>query len=211
MKRLTNVESKRQSVPLEIAGKTKIINVQKAALEKIQKNAEIMTMIQAFGLRVDPKTMKLTYSADELRYGKIIIAADADVDGSHIRNLFYTFIWNFCPQLIEDGYIYSLVAPLYKITMGKDTYVYIKDDAELEKFIEDHKGKKYQISRFKGLGEMDAEETDILVNDSLRTLCQITVEDAVAADAIFNDLMGTATIPRKKFIQEHSQEAQNYV
>ena len=79
-----------------------------------------MTMIEAFGLSVDPKTMKLTYQPEDLRYGKIIIESDADVDGAHIKNLFYTFIWTFCPQLIIDGYVYGGVPPLYKITKGKD-------------------------------------------------------------------------------------------
>ena len=185
----------------------KILNTQRAALDKIQKNAEIMTMIDAFGLSVDPKTMKLSYSPEDLRYGKIIIAADGDVDGSHIRNLFYTFIWNFCPQLIQDGYVYSLIAPLYKITIGKDTYVYLKDDAELADFQKKNAGKKYQVSRFKGLGEMSAEETEILVDPAIRTLCQVTVEDIAAADTLFDNLMGTAVTPRKKFIQEHSKEA----
>jgi DNA gyrase subunit B len=151
--------------------------------------------------------MKLTYSPSELRYGKIIIAADGDVDGAHIRNLFYTFIWNFCPQLIQDGYVYSLIAPLYKITMGKDNYIYLKDDAELADFQKKNAGKKYQVSRFKGLGEMSAEETEILVDPAIRTLCQVTVEDIAAADALFDNLMGTAVTPRKKFIQEHSKEA----
>ena len=128
----------------------KILNTQKSTLDKISKNAEIMTMIEAFGLKRDPKTLKLTYDKDDLRYGKIIIAADADVDGSHIRNLFYTFIWNFCPQLIEEGYVYSLVAPLYKVTMGKDTYIYLKDDDALADFQLKNKGKKYQVNRFKG-------------------------------------------------------------
>ena len=128
----------------------KILNCQKNTLEKIQKNAEIMTMIEAFGLKADPKTMKLTYDKDSLRYGKIIIAADGDADGSHIRNLFYTFIWNFCPQLIQEGYVYALVAPLYKITMGKDTYLYLRDDKELVEFQEKNRGKKYQVNRFKG-------------------------------------------------------------
>ena len=185
----------------------KILNTQKAVLEKIQKNAEIMTMIDAFGLKVDPKTMKLTYNPDDLRYGKIIIAADADVDGSHIRNLFYTFIWNFCPQLIQDGYVYSLVAPLYKITMGKDTYIYLKDDAALAEFAENNKGKKYQVSRFKGLGEMSEDETEVLVEPELRTLCQVTVEDMKATDILFEQLMGTGVAPRKNFIQAHSKEA----
>lgn len=207
MKRLTNVESKRQSVPLEIVDKTKILNCQKSTLEKISKNAEIMTMIDAFGLRRDPKTMKLTYDEDDLRYGKIIIAADADVDGSHIRNLFYTFIWNFCPQLIQEGYVYSLVAPLYKVTIGKDTYKYLRDDAELADFQAQNKGKKYQVNRFKGLGEMSEDETEILVDPEQRTLCQVTVEDVAAANVLFDQLMGTGVAPRKKFIQDHSKEA----
>ena len=185
----------------------KILNCQKSTLEKISKNAEIMTMIDAFGLKRDPKTLKLTYDKDDLRYNKIIIAADADVDGSHIRNLFYTFIWNFCPQLIEEGYVYSLVAPLYKVTIGKDTYKYLRDDAELAEFQEQNKGKKYQVNRFKGLGEMDVDETDILVDPEIRTLCQVTVEDAAAANVLFDQLMGTGVAPRKKFIQDHSKEA----
>lgn len=126
---------------------------------------------------------------------------------AHIRNLFYTFIWNFCPELILDGYVYALVAPLYKITMGKDTYVYLKDDIALKEFQEQNKGKKYQVSRFKGLGEMSAEETEILVDPDQRILCQVTVEDVKVADALFDQLMGNAIAPRKKFIQEHSQEA----
>ena len=186
----------------------KILNTQKAVLDKIQKNAEIMTMIEAFGLKVNPKTMKLTYDKDDLRYGKIIIAADADVDGAHIRNLFYTFIWNFCPQLIQEGYVYSLVAPLYKITMGKDTYLYLKDDEALADFQAKNKGKKYIVSRFKGLGEMSEDETEVLVDPAQRTLCQVTVADAKAADILFDQLMGAGVAPRKKFIQDHSKEAQ---
>jgi DNA gyrase subunit B len=102
----------------------KILNTQKATLDKIQKNAEIMTMIEAFGLGIDTKTMKVTYNPDNLRYDKIIIMSDADVDGAHIKNLFYTFIWNFCPELIFDGHIYAGVPPLYKITIGKE-YKYL--------------------------------------------------------------------------------------
>jgi DNA gyrase subunit B len=185
----------------------KILNCQKSTLDKIAKNAEIMTMIDAFGLKRDPKTMKLTYDKSDLRYGKLIIAADADVDGAHIRNLFYTFIWNFCPQLIEDGYVYSLIAPLYKVTLGKDTYVYLKDDAELAEFQAKNKGKKYQVNRFKGLGEMSEDETSILVDPEVRTLSQVTVSDLAAANVLFDQLMGTGVAPRKKFIQDHSKEA----
>ena len=185
----------------------KILNVRKASLDKIQKNAEIMTMIDAFGLTVDMKTMKLTYNKEDLRYGKIIIESDADVDGSHIKNLFYTFIWTFCPQLILDGYVYAGVPPLYKITEGKDTYIYLKDDAELEKYRVGHKGKKYLVNRLKGLGEMSPDETSILVDPDKRIIKQVTVEDITAADKLFDDLMGTQILPRKRFIQQHSQEA----
>ena len=188
----------------------KILNVRKATLDKIQKNAEIMTMIDAFGLTIDPKTMKLTYNKEDLRYGKIIIESDADVDGAHIKNLFYTFIWTFCPQLILDGYIYAGVPPLYKVIEGKDTYIYLKNDAALEEYREKNKNKKYQVKRLKGLGEMDEEETTILVDPKERIIHQVTVEDVKAADKLFDDLMGTQIIPRKRFIQQHSQEA-NYV
>jgi len=185
----------------------KILNVRKATLDKIQKNAEIMTMIDAFGLTVDMKTMKLTYNKEDLRYGKIIIESDADVDGSHIKNLFYTFIWTFCPQLILDGYVYAGVPPLYKITEGKDTYIYLKDDVELEKYRTSHKGKKYLVNRLKGLGEMSPDETSILVDPDKRIIKQVTVEDIAAADKLFDDLMGTQILPRKRFIQQHSAEA----
>lgn len=186
----------------------KILNVRKATLDKIQKNAEIMTMIEAFGLKVDPKTMKLTYNKEDLRYGKIIIESDADVDGSHIKNLFYTFIWTFCPQLIQDGYIYAGCPPLYQITEGKDKYIYLKDDEALEEYIKTHEGKKYVVKHLKGLGEMSEEETQLLVDPEQRIIKQVTVEDAIAADNLFDDLMGTAVNPRKEFIKTYSKEAE---
>ena len=189
----------------------KILNVRKATLDKIQKNAEIMTMIDAFGLSVDPKTMKLTYRPEDLRYGKIIIESDADVDGAHIKNLFYTFIWTFCPQLIEDGYVYAGVPPLYRITENKDTYVYLKDDAELEEYRKRHPGKKLALTRMKGLGEMDEIETKILVDPAQRIINRVSVEDAKAADRLFDDLMGDAVVPRKKFIKDHSDEAKYHI
>ena len=127
----------------------KIINTQKASLDKIQKNAEIMTMIDAFGLSIDAKTMKVTYNPEDLRYGKIIIMSDADVDGRHIKNLFYTFIWNFCPQLILDGYVYAGIPPLYKVTIGKE-YKYLKDDTALEDFKLAHPNRKLIVNRLKG-------------------------------------------------------------
>ena len=186
----------------------KILNVRKATLDKIQKNAEIMTMIEAFGLKVDTKTMKLTYNKEDLRYGKIIIESDADVDGSHIKNLFYTFIWTFCPQLIQDGYIYAGCPPLYQITEGKDTYIYLKDDDALNEYVKKHEGKKYVVKHLKGLGEMSEDETQLLVDPEQRIIKQVTVEDAKAADKLFDDLMGTAVNPRKDFIKEYSKEAE---
>ena len=185
----------------------KILNVRKAPLDKIQKNAEIMTMIEAFGLKVDMKTMKLTYEPEDLRYGKIIIESDADVDGAHIKNLFYTFIWTFCPQLIEDGYVYAGCPPLYQITEGKDKYVYLKDDEALDNYVKTNQGKKYVVKHLKGLGEMSEEETQLLVDPNQRIIKQVTIEDAEAADKLFDDLMGTAIVPRKEFIKQYSKEA----
>lgn len=185
----------------------KILNTQKATLQQIQKNAEIMTMIDAFGLRIDPKTMKVIYKPEELRYNKIIIMSDADVDGAHIKNLFYTFIWNFCPDLIKDGYIYAGVPPLYKITIGKE-YKYLKNDEELEAFRKSHVGKKYVVGRMKGLGEMSVEETEETLTDpNRRIIKQITVDDVRSTDILFEQLMGTAVGARKVYIKEHSQEA----
>ena len=190
----------------------KILNTQKATLDKIQKNAEIMTMIDAFGLTVDMKTMKITYRPEDLRYGKIIIESDADVDGAHIKNLFYTFIWNFCPQLIEDGYIYAGVPPLYKITLaGNKGYKYLKDDAALEEFRASHKDGKYQVNRLKGLGEMSVEETEETLTDpNNRIIKQITINDVKAADELFETLMGSSASLRKEYIKEHSNEAGLY-
>ena len=188
----------------------KILNTQKATLEKIQKNAEIMTMIDAFGLTIDTKSMKVTYHPEDLRYGKIIIMSDADVDGAHIKNLFYTFIWNFCPELILDGYVYAGVPPLYKVTLGKDEYHYIKNDEELEKFKIAHPNKKITVNRMKGLGEMSVDETEeTLTNPAERIIKQITVEDINAASALFENLMGDAKSikARKEYIKEHSKEA----
>ena len=188
----------------------KILNCQKATLAQIQKNAEIMTMIDAFGLYIDPKTMQVTYDKDSLRYGKIIIESDADVDGAHIKNLFYTFIWNFCPQLIQDGYIYAGVPPLYKVTIGKE-YKYIKNDEELEAFKKTIGDKKIQVNRMKGLGEMSVDETEETLTDpENRIIKQITVEDIDAADELFDDLMGTKVVPRKEFIRIHSAEGGLY-
>ena len=185
----------------------KILNTQKATLDKIQKNAEIMNMIDAFGLKIDTKSMKVTYDRDDIRYGKIIIMSDADVDGAHIKNLFYTFIWNFCPELIIDGFVYAGVPPLYKITTSKG-YKYLKNDEELMLYRQQNIGKKYTVNRMKGLGEMSVEETEETLTDpNNRILRKVTVNDIPAANKLFDDLMGTLVTPRKEYIKLHSQEA----
>jgi DNA gyrase subunit B len=187
----------------------KILNIQKAAVDKIMANAEIRDMIKAFGLDLNVKTGKVLFDESKLRYGKIIISADADVDGSHIQSLFYTFVWNFCPELIEKGYVYATVPPLFKVTEGKDTYIYLKDEAALQKYVESHKGKKYIVARHKGLGEMDVEELEeSLLNAETRVLKQITVDDVEKTNILFDQLMGQSAVPRKKYIEEHSHEAE---
>ena len=202
-------DNKTQAV-LPVRGK--ILNTQKATLDKIQKNSEIMSMIQAFGLKIDQKTMKLQYDKSDLRYGKIIIMSDADIDGAHIKNLFYTFIWNFCPQLIKDGYIYAGVPPLYKITEGNGKhYIYLKNDEELESYRETHKSKNYVVNRLKGLGEMsEAETEETLTDKNNRIIKQITINDVKAADKLFEDLMGGGVSARKEFVKEHSKNAGQY-
>ena len=186
----------------------KILNCQKATIAQIQKNAEIMTMLEAFGLEIDVKSMKVIYNESDLRYGSIIIASDADVDGAHIKNLFYTFIWNFAPELIINGHIYASQPPLYKVTFaGNKGYKYIKNDEELEKFREANKGTKYEVGRMKGLGEMDPEELEeTMLNPDNRIIKQITMEDMGKAKRLFEDLMGDKVLPRKEYIEKHSEE-----
>ena len=190
----------------------KILNTEKATIAQIQKNAEIMTMIEAFGLNIDMKTMKVVFDPDKIRYGKIIIMSDADVDGAHIKNLFYTFIWNICPELIENGYIYAGVPPLYRIVFSNGESIYLKNDEALNEWRKNYKGgKKYELKRMKGLGEMDVEETESTLTDPKnRIIKQITVGDVKSADKLFSDLMGTAVIPRKEFIKKYSKEGGTY-
>ena len=121
--------------------------------------------------------------------------------------MFYTFIWNFCPQLIADGYIYAGVPPLYKIITSKG-YKYLKNDEELEKYRIENTGKKYEVKRMKGLGEMDVDETEeTLTNPNNRIIKQITVSDVEGTDVLFEQLMGQGVVARKQFIKEHSHEA----
>ena len=185
----------------------KMLNTQKATIDKILKNAEIVNLIKAFGLSISTDGKKVVYNKNNIRYGKIIIMSDADVDGAHIKNLFYTFIWNFAPDLILDGFVYAGVPPLYRLKNNKEV-IYLKDDNALEDFKKTGKLSSYQLSRNKGLGEMSPEETEeTLVNPETRIIEQITVEDIGVADKLFDTLMGSSADKRKKYIEENSEEA----
>ena len=182
----------------------KPLNVLKCDLHKALQNKEISGMVDAFGLEV--KDGKIIVDETKLRYGKFIITADADVDGSHIRVLFLTFIWKFCPELLEKGYVYAAVPPLYKATMGTKIQ-YLKDDSALEQFRKTT-SKKFDLGRMKGLGEMDPEEmAETVMNSETRTLKQITMEDAAAVANVFMSLMGESVDPRKKFIENNAWRA----
>ena len=182
----------------------KPLNVLKCDLHKALQNKEISGMVDAFGLEV--KDNKIIVDELKLRYGKFIITADADVDGSHIRVLFLTFIWKFCPELLEKGYVYAAVPPLYKATMGTKIQ-YIKDDAALEEFRKSV-SRNFELGRMKGLGEMDPDEmAETVMSAETRTLKQITMEDAAQVAATFMSLMGESVTPRKKFIEDNAWRA----
>lgn len=186
----------------------KMLNTQKASLDKILKNAEIVNLIKAFGLSISADGKKVVYSRDAIRYGKIIIMSDADIDGAHIKDLFYTFIWNFAPDLFIDGFIYAGVPPLYRLKNNKEV-LYLKDEDALEELKKSGKSLSgYQMSRLKGLGEMSPQETEeALINPETRIIKQIHVEDTGKAEIIFDTLMGSSAEKRKKYIEEHSEEA----
>jgi len=181
--------------------KGKILNVEKAALNKIFSNDEIATLTTAIGTSIGEH-----FEADKLRYGKIIIMTDADVDGQHIKTLLLTFFYRFMPKLIENNRIFIAISPLYKIRKGsKDYYVY--SDEELEKTLK-KLGGKCSVQRFKGLGEMNPQQLwQTTMNPKTRILKRVTVEDAVEADQLFSILMGSEVEPRKNFIIEHAKEA----
>ncbi|MDO4177205.1 MAG: DNA topoisomerase (ATP-hydrolyzing) subunit B [Bacillota bacterium] len=177
----------------------KILNVEKARLDKILNSEEIKNMITAFGCGIGSD-----FDIEKLRYHKIIIMTDADVDGAHIRTLLLTFFYRYMTPLIENGYVYAAQPPLFRVKQGKDIF-YTYSDKEQNELLETLKGKKYDIQRYKGLGEMDAEQLwDTTMDFTKRTLIQITVEDATAADEIFTTLMGDKVPPRKKFIEDHA-------
>lgn len=197
-------EARNRSTQAVFPIRGKMLNVLKADLHKAMSNAEISGLIDAFGLEV--KDGKIIVNEDKLRYGKIVITADADVDGSHIRALFLTFIWKFAPELIEKGYIYAAVPPLYKITQGTKIQ-YLKDDAALEDFRKSNK-RSFELGRMKGLGEMDPPEmAETVMNPNTRTLKQIHMDDVSEVAKTFMELMGESVEPRRKFITENAWRA----
>ena len=183
----------------------KIMNVEKARLDKILENKEIISMITAFGTGIHDD-----FDINKLRYHKIVIMTDADVDGSHIRTLMLTFMYRFMPQLLEDGYVYIAQPPLYKVEKGKGEYYAFNDD-ELKRILDNigRDGLK-PIQRYKGLGEMDADQLwDTTMDPERRILLKVTLDDARAADLIFSQLMGDKVEPRREFIQEFAREVRN--
>jgi len=178
----------------------KILNVEKTRLDKALGNQEIKAMITAFGCGIGED-----FNEEKLRYHRIVCMTDADVDGAHIRILMLTFFYRYMRPLIEKGYVYAAMPPLYKVTKGK-TERYVYDDDELQRVLDEvGRDPKPEIQRYKGLGEMSKEQLWVTTMDpSTRTMMQITTEDAMAADEIFTLLMGDQVEPRKQFIQENS-------
>ncbi|SDC85228.1 DNA topoisomerase (ATP-hydrolyzing) subunit B [Natrinema hispanicum] len=184
--------------------KGKILNVEKHRLDRILENDEIRNMITAIGAGIGDE-----FDVDDVRYKKIIMATDADVDGAHIRTLLLTFFYRHMRPLLEGGYVYATQPPLYRIRYRGETYDAMTD-AERDRIVEEKcDGNPSQVQRFKGLGEMNPEQLwETTMNPDNRILKQITIEDAAAADKMFSVLMGDAVEPRKQFIKENAPEAE---
>ena len=177
----------------------KILNVEKTRLDKILLNQEIKNMITAFGCGIGEE-----FNADKLRYHRIVCMTDADVDGAHIRILMLTFFYRYMRPLIENGYVYIAMPPLYKVTKNKQEY-YVYDDVELEKLMQQiGRDPKPEIQLYKGLGEMSSEQLwTTTMNPETRTMMKVSVEDAMAADEIMSLLMGDKVEPRREFIEQN--------
>lgn len=187
----------------------KLINLYKNTSDKVFSNQEVINIIKAIGLEMDNKSHKLVYDASKLRYGKIILAADADPDGQAIRNLLLTFFWSICPELLTKGHIYVAIPPLFRITTKKNQYIYLRDGIELEEYKAQHSGESYLVSRNKGLGEQDPEELgQCLLEPETRNVQQIIVSNYNETSKLFDIFMGTAVPPRRAYILEHSEEAE---
>ncbi len=181
----------------------KILNVEKARLDRILGNEEIRAMITAVGAGIGND-----FDIDKIRYHKIILMSDADVDGAHIRTLLLTFFYRYMKKLIENGNIFIAQPPLYKIKKGKKE-VYLYNDKDLDEYITKH-GRDFSLQRYKGLGEMNADQLwDTTMDPEQRTLLQVTLENAIEADNMFTILMGDKVEPRREFIQENATYARN--
>ncbi len=185
--------------------KGKIMNVEKARLDRVLSSDEIKAMITAFGTGVGPE-----FDLSKLRYGKIIIMTDADVDGAHIATLLLTFMYRYMRPLIENGHVYIAQPPLFKVSKGKkERYVY--DEVELERVLESLEGEKYKINRYKGLGEMNAKQLwETTMDPDHRVLLQVKIdEDSLTVDETFSTLMGDKVEPRRQFIEENAKYVKN--
>ena len=185
----------------------KILNVEKASMDKVLANAEIKTMINTFGCGFS-EGYGNDFDISKLRYDKIILMTDADVDGSHIDTLLLTFLYRFMPELIYDGHVYIAMPPLYKVVPKKGEEKYLYDDKALEDYKRSHSGG-FTLQRYKGLGEMDAEQLwETTLNPENRVLKRVEIEDARLASEVTELLMGSDVPPRKKFIYDHADEAE---
>jgi DNA gyrase subunit B len=181
----------------------KILNVEKTNLNKILSNEEIRAIITSLGCGIGDE-----FDPNKLRYHKVILMTDADVDGSHIRTLLLTFYYRHMPRLIEEGFVYIAQPPLYGVKTGKEIK-YFHNEQELQVFLSQSQ-KNYEIQRFKGLGEMNPEQLwETTMNPTTRTILRVTLEDALRAEEIFTVLMGDKVEPRKEFIAVHAREVRN--
>ncbi len=186
----------------------KILNVEKASIDKVLANAEIKTMVTAFGCGFS-EGYGNDFDITKLRYNKIIIMTDADVDGAHIATLLLTFFYRFMPDLIQEGHVYLATPPLYKVVPKKGEGEYLYDDKALEKYRKKHQGESFTLQRYKGLGEMDADQLwETTLNPETRILKQVEIEDAKMASDVTSLLMGTDVPPRRAFIYEHANDAE---
>jgi len=184
----------------------KIINVEKSGLHRALENTEVRSMVTAFGANIGDDM-----DLEKLRYHKIIIMTDADVDGAHIRTLILTFLYRYMVDLIHEGHIYIAQPPLFKVTVGR-TIQYAYTDRQLKEITTDldANNKRYGLQRYKGLGEMNPEQLwETTMDPDTRTLLQVNIDDAVAADSLFDKLMGDKVEPRKRFIEEHAEFVKN--
>lgn len=199
-----SARKRRTQAILPIRGK--ILNVEKASIDKVLANAEIKTMINAFGCGFS-EGYGNDFDIEKLKFNKIILMTDADVDGAHIDTLLLTFFYRFMPELITHGHVYLATPPLYKVVPKKGKGQYLYDDKALEKYRKDHKG--FTLQRYKGLGEMDADQLwETTLNPETRILKQVEIEDARLASEVTEMLMGNNVGPRRDFIYEHATDAE---